>query len=99
MSRACFICAREAAHHLKYKGKTVCGSCAPVSAVGERMILTDGEAEALEAGGALGGEYLDSIGKTDLATLTGEQWTTFLTKIFAGYSEHMSVGAHVEPPF
>lgn len=42
---------------------------------------TDEENEVLLAGGALGGEYLDSIAKTDLAQLTGEEWLTFLQAI------------------
>lgn len=36
------------------------------------------EKEALFVGGEAGGAYLDHIGKSDLATLTGEEWFEFL---------------------
>ena len=36
------------------------------------------ENETLLAGGRAGGEYLESIGKTDLATMSGDEWLTFL---------------------
>lgn len=30
------------------------------------------------AAGEIAGAYLQAVGKTDLATLTGDEWTTFL---------------------
>lgn len=45
------------------------------------MIIT---AEHVAEGGNLGGAYLDAIGKTDLATLTAEEWETFCAKVIAG---------------
>lgn len=39
---------------------------------------TKDENQVLLAGGSMGGEYLDSIGRTDLATLSADQWLTFL---------------------
>jgi hypothetical protein len=38
----------------------------------------------LEAGGAAG-TYLEKIGKTDLATLSPDEWRTFLQCIVVGY--------------
>lgn len=40
--------------------------------------LEDWQEEAVRFGGAMGGEYLESIGKTDLAMLTAEEWETFI---------------------
>lgn len=36
------------------------------------------ELEAVEYGGKMGAEYLESIGLFDLTKLTKEQWMTFL---------------------
>jgi hypothetical protein len=36
---------------------------------------------AILKGGEVGGQYLDSIGKTDLADLNRAQWTLFLKKV------------------
>jgi hypothetical protein len=36
---------------------------------------------AVLKGGAVGGAYLDKIGKTDLAELNKEQWAMFLEKV------------------
>ncbi len=43
------------------------------------------EQTALTYGGAAGGQYLDSIGKTDLATLTSDEWQTFLQVVCFEY--------------
>lgn len=37
-------------------------------------------------GGKMGGEYLEEIGKTDLATLTVQEWQTFLECVCFGYA-------------
>lgn len=36
------------------------------------------------------GEFLDSIGKTDLATLTGEEWGELFTCFLRGYTEALA---------
>lgn len=43
------------------------------------------ELEAVEHGGTAGGEYLDSIGKSDLAKLTKEEWIMFLECVCKEY--------------
>lgn len=48
------------------------------------------EQDALKNAGAMAGEYLDSIGKTDLATLTVEEWNTFIECAVTGFVEHLS---------
>jgi Family of unknown function (DUF6511) len=43
---------------------------------------------ALEAG-KLAGAYLDEIEKTDLATLSGDEWREFLRRIIIGFEQTM----------
>ena len=40
------------------------------------------EAIAIAAGGDAAGAYLDSIGKSDLASLTPDEWATFCRTVF-----------------
>lgn len=46
---------------------------------------TPNEIAAIAGGGQLGGEYLESIGKTDLAALTADEWRLFCTAVVGGY--------------
>lgn len=50
---------------------------------------TPNETEAMAAGGRMGGEYLESIGKSDLATLSEEEWALFLDAVVTGYCDHL----------
>ena len=50
---------------------------------------TPNEIAALEHGGCMGGEYLDSIRCSDLSRLTHEQWRTFIEAVVAGYIDRM----------
>jgi hypothetical protein len=43
---------------------------------------------ALEAG-KLAGAYLDEIDKTDIATLSGDEWREFLRRIIVGFEQAM----------
>ena len=47
------------------------------------------ESEAVTVGGQQGGEYLESIGKSDLATLTESEWDCFLDEVVTGYCDHL----------
>ena len=42
------------------------------------------DAVACLKGGDVAGEYLEEIGKFDLASLTREEWTTFCVKLVGG---------------
>jgi len=100
MTRACTICRREAIPGLAYKNRPICASCAPYALGGEMMLtFSENEEEAIDAGGAAAGAFLDGLDKTDLATLTGNEWRAFLGKFLEGYSEHMRAGAARHPPF
>jgi hypothetical protein len=47
------------------------------------------ERAAMAHGGAMAGEYLDSLGKTDLARLSVEEWHTLIEVIVTGYCDHL----------
>ena len=48
---------------------------------------TPNEIAAMQAGGQLAGEYLESIGKSDLVTLTTEEWSTLIEVVVTGYCD------------
>ena len=50
---------------------------------------TPNEAEAMTVGGQQGGEYLESIGKSDLAILTETEWDRFIDAVVTGYCDHL----------
>ena len=50
---------------------------------------TPNEKEAFVRGGEMGGDYLDSIGKTDLETLQPDEWLTFVEAVVTGYCDHL----------
>ena len=57
---------------------------------------TPNEQAAIEHGGRMGGEYLDSLGKTDLATFTVEEWATFIDCVVTGYCDRLRVLASTD---
>lgn len=100
MSGTCFVCQRAPLAQLTFKGRPVCSFCAPHALAGEMMVdATEAEEDALMKGGEVAGEYLDAINKTDLATLTADEWRTFLCKVLAGYSDAMRAEVVTYPPF
>jgi hypothetical protein len=50
---------------------------------------TPNESQAMTVGGQQGGEYLESIGKSDLATLSETEWDRFIDKVVTGYCDHL----------
>ena len=50
---------------------------------------TPNERTAFLRGGEMGGEYLDSIAKTDLETLSRDEWLTFVEAVVTGYCDHL----------
>lgn len=63
------------------------------------MRLDKYEEQALEDGGNAGGEYLDSINKTDLASLEPEEWSRFLGLVLQGYADSMREIVSREVPY
>lgn len=64
-----------------------------------RKQLDQYEKQALEDGGNAGGEYLDEIGKTDLASLDEDEWGTFLGRVLVGYADSMREIVSREVPY
>lgn len=67
------------------------------------MIVFTVDTKAALAGGAKGGQYLQSIGVTDLTQLNAGQWEKFCETVAgeafkAGLDEYM-VQAEKDPPF
>ena len=50
---------------------------------------TPNERAALLHGAEMAGEYLDSLGRTDLAQLSVEEWHTLIEVIVTGYCDHL----------
>ena len=50
---------------------------------------TPNEKAAFVHGGEMGGEYLDSIAKTNLETLSRDEWLTFVEAVITGYCDHL----------
>ena len=50
---------------------------------------TPNEKAAFVHGGEVGGEYLDSIGKTDLEALQPDEWLTFIEAVVTGYCDSL----------
>ena len=48
------------------------------------------ERSAIEHAGTMAGEYLDSLGKTDLATMTREDWQALIAVVCGGYVEKLA---------
>ncbi len=56
---------------------------------------TPNELAAIEHGGRMGGEYLDSIAKTDLAAMSVDEWLVFLEVVVTGYCDSLrDLAAH-----
>lgn len=57
------------------------------------------ESRAAIRGGEVAGEYLEQIGKTDLATLTPEEFWEFCRRVVAGYRVALQTELRNEAPF
>ena len=57
------------------------------------------ESLAAQQGGKEAGEFLEKIGKTDLATLTIDEWCEFCRRLIAGYRSGLKLAAREEAPF
>lgn len=60
------------------------------------------EIAAIAAANPMAGEYLESIGKTDLAVLTEAEWLTLLEVVITAYQDELArrldAGRHPAPP-
>ena len=57
------------------------------------------ELNALAAAGAEGGAYVESLGKTDLALFTAQEWSTLIEVIVTAFQDHLREAYADDPPF
>ena len=61
---------------------------------------TKHEIDAMMASSKKGGEYLDNLGKTDLAVMTENEWMGLVDAICSAFSDRMmELSASGSPPF
>lgn len=61
---------------------------------------TDNEIAAMMHAGERGGEYLESVGKSDVALMDQEEFMTFIEAVCSGYVEKLQeLNAQIEIPF
>ena len=98
----CDVCRREARgfgwfdpalsfEHPRQRFRHLCSIACQDLCHGRQGMIdpTPNEKAAFVHGGAMGGEYLDSIGKTDLETLNPDEWLTFIEAVVTGYCDHL----------
>lgn len=67
---------------------------------GKENIVSERETQARQIAGEAGGRYLDSIGKTDLADLSPEEWQTFIDRMFETFHVTLvELAGGNKPPF
>jgi hypothetical protein len=103
----CFICKRRDSGCGLVKGRQFrwyCDDCGTelakkANAMPQRA-FDFAEQRAMQEAGEKGGEYLDTIGKTDLAALDENEWNVFLITVIRSFGEAMrtSLEKH-EAPF
>lgn len=57
------------------------------------------EQHALAEAGDQGGGYVESLGRTDLATWTPEEWAGFIDVIVTGFQDALRTAYADDPPF
>ena len=96
----CGVCRRRATTGLGWAGRQGhpvlwlcddpdCGQAARSVYEMPTAKLDEFERQARDAAGKKAGAYLDGIGKTDLATLTKEEWAGFLDQVVVGFEDEL----------
>ena len=57
------------------------------------------EVVALRQASARAGEYVESLGRTDLARFTEQEWTTLIEVIVTAFQDHLRTAYAENPPF
>ncbi len=90
----CRVCNRQSPPRKEWvapSGERTCSDWC-FDALLQRKIMidpTEFERQAMDHAGEQGGEYLESIGKTDLAKLTTDEWSTFINCVCSGYVDRL----------
>jgi hypothetical protein len=93
----CFVCKRRHdnigfAASRNHSIKWNCWPCNEITMIAGKMVKKQFDAfetESMMNGGAIAGQYLDSINQTDLARLSESQFILFFAKFMGGYEESM----------
>jgi hypothetical protein len=92
----CLRCNRQARIWVSDPGKPADWFCSKLCVERGKMVdPTAAEVAGMVEGASRGGEYLDSIGKTNLAALSPDEWMTFIESVCTGFVERVQA----EPPF
>lgn len=106
----CAVCHRHAVwlgYRPKRRGPIIwlCDSNSCHAAARKVYGIAQGVLDAYELGAALeagvdAGTYLDAIGKSDLASLTSDEWREFLRRVVVGFEHALRrMILQNEPPF
>lgn len=57
------------------------------------------ETNALAAACQTGGEYVESLAKTDLATFTSVEWSTLIDVVVTAFQDSLRTAYADDPPF
>ena len=57
------------------------------------------EVNALAAASSRGGEYIESIAKTDLAAFSEAEWSTLIDVLITAFQDHLRNAYSDDPPF
>ena len=57
------------------------------------------EEAALRQASAVGGEYIESLGRTDLAQWSEHEWTTLIDVVVTAFQDHLLEAYTQDPPF
>lgn len=57
------------------------------------------EAAALCQASAVGGEYVESLGRTDLAQWSAQEWATLIDVVVTAFQDHLREAYTEFPPF
>ena len=57
------------------------------------------EVNALAAASRSGGEYIESIAKTDLAAFNEAEWSTLIEVLVTAFQDHLRIAYSDDPPF
>lgn len=61
--------------------------------------LTTREIAAIEHASGAAGEYLESLGKTDMTTFDESEWMTMIEVIVGAFTEHLRTITDTDIPF
>jgi hypothetical protein len=91
-TRVCDACRVRKAHGFGYRDKKACSMlCLDTLAKGRGMVdPDDDEQAALDFASQMAGEYVESLGKTDLATFTSQEWATLVECAVTGYQDKLA---------